>query len=60
MHMSKFIEMLHTQKNETGPFLPKMISTCSLAVHACDLEKKCSPLILNTFGGNSNNTYIGW
>ena len=33
------MEMTHTQKNETGQFLPKMSSTGSLAVHACDLVK---------------------
>ena len=47
---SHCVEMTNTQKNKTDQFLPKLSSTCSLALHACDFF-----LMLGIFGENSKN-----
>ena len=49
------MEMTHTQKHETDQLLPKMSSTCSLVVHACDLMNKFFSSFWVHLGGNNNN-----
>ena len=43
-------------KTDTDQLLPKMSSTCSLTLHACDLVEKNFSLFWVHLGGNSNNT----